>query len=169
MGWAIHFREVKTHILTMSICWFNGKITGKSHISWENLWFPVDFPLVVNPLTMAPTTRSICQCPFALPTLAFAARTPSPGADQRLSPGSLCTCAPLWSHRKHLALRSIIRIQLKGLGDSWTTFWIPSGELSHSYCLNHHASGKIIGRSTISMAIFKFANCLSLPEGINHH
>ena len=28
-----------------SIDWFNGKITGKSHISWENLWFPVDFPL----------------------------------------------------------------------------------------------------------------------------
>ena len=23
--------------------WFKGKITGKYHISWENLWFPVDF------------------------------------------------------------------------------------------------------------------------------
>ena len=22
-----------------------GKITGKFHISWEDLWFPVDFPL----------------------------------------------------------------------------------------------------------------------------
>ena len=22
-----------------------GKITGKSHLSWENRWFPVDFPL----------------------------------------------------------------------------------------------------------------------------
>ena len=28
-----------------SIDWFEGKITGKSHISWENRWFPVDFPL----------------------------------------------------------------------------------------------------------------------------
>ena len=28
-----------------SIDWFKGKITGKSHISWENLWFPVDVPL----------------------------------------------------------------------------------------------------------------------------
>ena len=28
-----------------SIGWFKGKITGNSHISWENLWFPVDFPL----------------------------------------------------------------------------------------------------------------------------
>ena len=28
----------------MSMDWFEGKITGKSHISWENLWFPVDFP-----------------------------------------------------------------------------------------------------------------------------
>ena len=28
-----------------SIDWFKGKITGKSHISWENRWFPVDFPL----------------------------------------------------------------------------------------------------------------------------
>jgi len=25
--------------------WFKGKITGKPHISWGNLWFPVDFPL----------------------------------------------------------------------------------------------------------------------------
>ena len=28
-----------------SIDWFKGKNTGKFHISWENLWFPVDFPL----------------------------------------------------------------------------------------------------------------------------
>ena len=28
----------------ISIDWFKGKITGKSHISWESLWFPVDFP-----------------------------------------------------------------------------------------------------------------------------
>ena len=28
-----------------SIDWFKGKITGSSHISWENLWFPIDFPL----------------------------------------------------------------------------------------------------------------------------
>ena len=28
-----------------SIDWFKGKITGKSQFSWENLWFPVDFPL----------------------------------------------------------------------------------------------------------------------------
>ena len=28
-----------------SIGWFKGKITGKSDISWENLWFPVSiFP-----------------------------------------------------------------------------------------------------------------------------
>jgi hypothetical protein len=25
--------------------WFKGKSTGKPHISWENLWFPVNFPL----------------------------------------------------------------------------------------------------------------------------
>jgi hypothetical protein len=25
--------------------WFKGKFAGKSHISWEHLWFPVDFPL----------------------------------------------------------------------------------------------------------------------------
>jgi len=24
--------------------WFKGKITGNPHISWENRWFPVDFP-----------------------------------------------------------------------------------------------------------------------------
>ena len=25
--------------------WFKGKFTGKPHISWENQWFPVDFPI----------------------------------------------------------------------------------------------------------------------------
>ena len=25
--------------------WFKGKFTGKPHIYWENLWFPVDFLL----------------------------------------------------------------------------------------------------------------------------
>jgi hypothetical protein len=24
---------------------FKGKITGKPHIQWEHLWFPVEFPL----------------------------------------------------------------------------------------------------------------------------
>ena len=28
-----------------SVDWFKGKITGTSNISWENLWFPADFPL----------------------------------------------------------------------------------------------------------------------------
>ena len=35
----------RTKGVDVSIDWFKGKITGKSHISWENLWFPVDFPL----------------------------------------------------------------------------------------------------------------------------
>ena len=26
--------------------WFNGKFTGKPHIYWENLWFPVNFPII---------------------------------------------------------------------------------------------------------------------------
>ena len=29
----------------ISIGWFKGKITGNSHISLDNLWVPVDFPL----------------------------------------------------------------------------------------------------------------------------
>ena len=32
-------------MLHHSIDWFKGKITGTSYISWENLWFPLDFPL----------------------------------------------------------------------------------------------------------------------------
>ena len=26
--------------------WFKGKFTGKPHIYWENLWFPVNFPII---------------------------------------------------------------------------------------------------------------------------
>ena len=33
-----------------SIGWFKGKIAGKSHISWENLWFPVKIFPSTNPL-----------------------------------------------------------------------------------------------------------------------
>jgi hypothetical protein len=34
------------NILTLlSMDWFKGKSTGKPQIYWENLWFPVDFPL----------------------------------------------------------------------------------------------------------------------------
>ena len=32
-------------VYLLSIDWFKGKNTRKSHISWESLWFPVDFPL----------------------------------------------------------------------------------------------------------------------------
>ena len=32
-------------IVTISTDWFKGKFTGKPHISWENQWFPVDFPI----------------------------------------------------------------------------------------------------------------------------
>ena len=28
-----------------SIDWFKGQITGQFHMSWENLWFPVEIPL----------------------------------------------------------------------------------------------------------------------------
>ena len=31
--------------ILFSIDWFKGQIAGKSDISWENLWFPVDSPL----------------------------------------------------------------------------------------------------------------------------
>ena len=34
-----------------SIDWLKGKITGNSHSSCENLWFHVDFPFFVKPLT----------------------------------------------------------------------------------------------------------------------
>ena len=36
---------MKPMCLKQSMDWFKGKIAGKPHIYWENLWFPVDFPL----------------------------------------------------------------------------------------------------------------------------
>ena len=35
----------KSTRFVVSMDWLKGKITGKPHISWENRWFPVDFPL----------------------------------------------------------------------------------------------------------------------------
>ena len=44
-GKTVKHRETMLSHPQESIDWFKGKITGKSHISRENLWFPVDFPL----------------------------------------------------------------------------------------------------------------------------
>jgi hypothetical protein len=29
----------------LAMDWFKGNFTGKPYISWDKLWFPVDFPL----------------------------------------------------------------------------------------------------------------------------
>ena len=42
VGVPMGARHWKTHD---SMDWFKGNFTGKPHISWENLWFPVGFPL----------------------------------------------------------------------------------------------------------------------------
>ena len=42
---------------------------------------------------------------------------------------------------------------------------ILSGKQPHSELENHHVF--LMGKSTISMTMFKFANCWSLPEGVN--
>ena len=47
--WVMSFGQT----LVNSIDWFKGKIAGKSHISWENLWFPVKIFPSTNPLSPA--------------------------------------------------------------------------------------------------------------------
>ena len=47
-----------------SIDWFKGKNTGKSHISWENLWFPVFFPVnqpIESPLRLRTCNSLTCS------------------------------------------------------------------------------------------------------------
>ena len=58
------------HSGILSIDWFKGKITGKSHISWKNLWFRVDFSLSqpndsYHPRSLSPPTR-LTQLPPGL-------------------------------------------------------------------------------------------------------
>ena len=36
---------LRWYMKVISMDWFKGKFTGKPHIYWENLWFPVDFLL----------------------------------------------------------------------------------------------------------------------------
>ena len=43
-----------------SIDWFKGKITGKSYSSWENRWFPADFPLS-QPIELSQCTVWRCM------------------------------------------------------------------------------------------------------------
>ena len=37
--------NLKLNMVILSMDWFKGKFTGKPRIEWENLLFPVDFPL----------------------------------------------------------------------------------------------------------------------------
>ena len=50
------------------IDWFKGKFTGKSHIWWENLWFPeIYYPLKFNRLLWKPWLSPISMiCPASL-------------------------------------------------------------------------------------------------------
>ena len=45
--WVIHRMGSYWDIsgVLMSMDWFKGQIAGNPHIYWENLWFPIDFPL----------------------------------------------------------------------------------------------------------------------------
>jgi hypothetical protein len=42
--WAVQ-TELEIPPWLHSMDWIRGNFTGKPHIQWENLWFPVDFPL----------------------------------------------------------------------------------------------------------------------------
>ena len=42
----------------ISMDWCKGTFTGKPHNPWENLWFPVDFPL--NQSIETPSTNPLC-------------------------------------------------------------------------------------------------------------
>ena len=44
----------KDDVNRVSIDWLKEEITGKSHISWKNRWFPVDFPLSQRPAALRP-------------------------------------------------------------------------------------------------------------------
>ena len=47
----------------LSMDWFKGKFTGKPHIQWENLWFPVKIPL--NQSNQIMVTTFCCPPPTA--------------------------------------------------------------------------------------------------------
>ena len=57
--WWFHCQVLITGLFSfqhsnyMSIDWFKRKITGQSHISWENLWFPVKIFPSTNPLNIS--------------------------------------------------------------------------------------------------------------------
>jgi hypothetical protein len=54
----------------LSMRWFQRTFTGKPHIYWENLWFPVDFPLSqsidIRVGCVSPLSVSSCWIPLAI-------------------------------------------------------------------------------------------------------
>ena len=56
--------SVKPRKSPPSIDWFKGKITGTSHVSWENLWFTVDFPAsqpIDRMISLGPAWRRVMR------------------------------------------------------------------------------------------------------------
>ena len=49
-GFLSYHPYITSYNTRKSIDWFKGKITVNSHISWDNLWFPVSIFPSVNPL-----------------------------------------------------------------------------------------------------------------------
>ena len=70
------------HGFSQSIDWFEGKIPEKSHMSWENRWFPVDFPLS-QPID--PSIRGVHFKNFAQPLL----HTAAVATQRRIPPSDL--------------------------------------------------------------------------------
>ena len=87
----------------LSIDWFKGEFTGNSHISWENQWFPIDFPLSQAIEFGIPARRSSTS-----PTRSrrrgrcWAAPLPSEGRRTRCLPGrpGRNDAGQPWGHRE---------------------------------------------------------------------
>ena len=82
----------KDDVNRVSIDWLKGKIAGKSHISWENLWFPVDFPLGQRTAALRP------RAPGRPGRLRGAAETSARprGVPGRKQPGAGRGCDAMW-------------------------------------------------------------------------
>ena len=91
--------------ISMSIGWFKGNIRGKSHFSWENLWFPVKiFPFLSTHWPRGFKIRvgfqrdSVTTCPSQLPPQYSSATCWRP--QRGFAAGKECETSTEWRRRQ---------------------------------------------------------------------
>ena len=140
--------------------WFKGQITGKPYIQWENLWFPVDFPLnqsidqsLHKPPVLADLILPRAPAPRSLPIPVHRWRAMSPTIpcqfDRYPAPGlmmwkwSVALSENFFKWWRHHVFVCGICLSIKPRSRKWWSHWNPMVKQRFSTWWRHVVPGPL--------------------------